>query len=247
MSAFAFGEMPKCVKKLWFVRHCEGEHNIEENFDLKDPSLTAKGINQANRIASDILLKEALGSDPKKRAQLIVSSPLRRCLQTALVAFDGQEIPIVPCEHIQESYAGFRPCDTGKPKSELEVEFRGTNVDFDKLPEWWYDIDPEVSKHEHTREPALRNRLIRFMQWINEREEDRIIIVGHKGVFRRMFPQPKYSLFKNGEVRLYPIDFSKPLTFPITVHSLQTKCIKVQASRKESIPSPEKTLSIKVN
>mmetsp|Transcript_18517 Transcript_18517/g.22661 ORF Transcript_18517/g.22661 Transcript_18517/m.22661 type:complete len:256 (+) Transcript_18517:511-1278(+) len=205
------------VKKLYFVRHCQGEHNIDDNFDLKDPELTAEGMRQAETISSDPLMKSVLGSDPTVRAEVIVSSPLTRCLQTAVAAFDGYNIPIVPCAHIQESYAGLRPCDTGKPKSELEIEFKDAYIDFSELDESWYDIDPEISRHEETREPFLRKRLLQFMEWLREREEERIVIVGHKGVFRRMFPMPEYPLFKNGEVRMYPIDFTNKITWPIQV------------------------------
>jgi broad specificity phosphatase PhoE len=142
---------------------------------------------------------------------------LRRCLQTSIAAFEGNGIPIVPCDLIQESYAGYRPCDTGKPKSELEREFKGIDIDFDELDEDWYDIDPKISEREDTREPALRARLIQFLRWVDSRPEERIIVVGHKGIFRRMFPLPDYPIFKNAEVRLYPIDFNKPLTFPVTL------------------------------
>merc|ERR1712218_448915 len=96
-----------------------------------------------------------------------------------------------------------------------EMDFKDELIDFSSLAEEWYDIDPEISRYEETREPGLRKRLIQFMHWIRDRPEDRIIIVGHKGVFRRMFPMPEYPLFKNAEVRLYPVDCNN-ITFPVT-------------------------------
>mmetsp|Transcript_12525 Transcript_12525/g.14379 ORF Transcript_12525/g.14379 Transcript_12525/m.14379 type:complete len:243 (-) Transcript_12525:203-931(-) len=233
------------VKKLWFVRHCQGLHNIDDDFDIKDPHLTEKGRKNAATISNDAILREPLGSDQSKRAQLIVTSPLTRCIETAVIAFSDYDIPIVPCDLVQESYAGFRPCDTGKPKSDLEVDFGDTNVDFTDLAEDWFDIDPEISRYDHIREPALKKRLKEFIKWLDEREEERIIIVGHKGVFRRMFPMPHYPLFKNGEVRLYPIDFNQTIDFPIKLASM-TRFKKTTDSFRKKV-APEEIIPIKVS
>jgi broad specificity phosphatase PhoE len=85
---------------LVLIRHAEAEHNATgmilrssnknidselylENWDLLDPSLTERGIEQC-RLLQDHLRKQTVA----KNIEYIVTSPLRRTLQTTLVGLD---------------------------------------------------------------------------------------------------------------------------------------------------------------
>ena len=58
-----------CNKKIVFVRHGEGFHNIGINVEI-DPILTENGINQAKKL--------------KLKGDIILSSPLDRALETTI-------------------------------------------------------------------------------------------------------------------------------------------------------------------
>jgi broad specificity phosphatase PhoE len=85
---------------LVLIRHAEAEHNATgmilrssnknidselylENWDLLDPLLTERGIEQS-RLLQDHLRKQTVA----KNIEYIVTSPLRRTLQTTLVGLD---------------------------------------------------------------------------------------------------------------------------------------------------------------
>ena len=74
------------TKTIHFFRHAQAEHNIWSEHDpvgqeIRDTSLTPHGIEQAKEILTTAAVTNF------KRPTLLISSPLRRCLQTALYAF----------------------------------------------------------------------------------------------------------------------------------------------------------------
>jgi broad specificity phosphatase PhoE len=209
-----------CNKQVWFVRHGEAEHNISDDFDCPDPALTETGKQQAHKVSRDTEsgLRYALyNKDKHNRPQLIITSPLRRTIQTTIAAFGDlrPSIPIICHPDIQETHAGERPCDTGTPTTGLIEEFGGGLIDFSSLQENWWDLDGI----EDGTEWALSKRFDRFTSWLSKRPEDRIIIVAHKGVFKRMHRR----VFKNCEVRKYIldgttwVDLNHPLSLEATV------------------------------
>lgn len=74
------------TKRVHFFRHAQAQHNLcsEHNpvpLNVRDTSLTAHGLEQAKEILASPVIQNF------QRPTLIISSPLRRCLQTALYAF----------------------------------------------------------------------------------------------------------------------------------------------------------------
>jgi broad specificity phosphatase PhoE len=74
------------VKTVHFFRHAQAQHNYSAEYnpepaDVRDTSLTAHGIEQAKAILTSAAVTNF------KRPTLLISSPLRRCLQTALYGF----------------------------------------------------------------------------------------------------------------------------------------------------------------
>lgn len=70
--------------ELLFIRHAQGEHtlNLPNSLYTKKPSLTDKGITQARSLIEEF---------PLLNTDIIVSSPLRRTLQTALLWSEGYD------------------------------------------------------------------------------------------------------------------------------------------------------------
>jgi hypothetical protein len=74
------------TKRVHFFRHAQAQHNLcsEHNpvpLNVRDTSLTPHGLEQANQILTSPVIQNF------QQPTLIISSPLRRCLQTALYAF----------------------------------------------------------------------------------------------------------------------------------------------------------------
>jgi len=177
------------MKTIWFVRHGQAEHNVlyesgqaEACKALLDPVLTDLGRQQASMVAQDQLVKSLL-SIPENAPgclELVVSSPLRRTVQTALGAVKpwiesvaGRRVLLNA--DLQET--GDVRCDTGSPLEELKEYFKddGGLLNFDELWAGWHLKQGEFVDTG----PALRNRLQRFTAWLLARPEKHILVVAH--------------------------------------------------------------------
>lgn len=116
------------------VRHAQGAHNLSHaNHSMADPELTPLGEVQCARLCS--LLSE---KQKHEKIGLIVSSPLRRAIQTALVAFKplidrGYKVLALP--GIQE--VSDLPCDTGSDLALIQAEFEKMPVDWSMVEPGW--------------------------------------------------------------------------------------------------------------
>jgi broad specificity phosphatase PhoE len=100
---------------------------------MADPELTPLGEVQCARLCS--LLSE---KQKHEKIGLIVSSPLRRAIQTALVAFKplidrGYKVLALP--GIQE--VSDLPCDTGSDLALIQAEFEKMPVDWSMVEPGW--------------------------------------------------------------------------------------------------------------
>lgn len=111
---------------IHLVRHGQGLHNLSyANLHLPDPGLTPLGEEQARGLISRFL--------GLANVQLIVSSPLRRTIQTALLAFPLQLVLAWP--EVQE--ASGLIYDTGSDLSVIKAEFEQKPVDFNLVTPGW--------------------------------------------------------------------------------------------------------------
>ncbi|KAF4995258.1 hypothetical protein FGRMN_5223 [Fusarium graminum] len=113
------------------VRHGQGVHNLSHaNHHLPDPELTPLGEEQARALCTRF--------PELANVQLIVASPLRRTIQTALLAFPsqlGSGLQVLALPEIQE--ASNLLCDTGSDLSAIKAEFEKLPVDFSLVePDW---------------------------------------------------------------------------------------------------------------
>jgi broad specificity phosphatase PhoE len=130
------------VGKFSLIRHAEGLHNVHNNFNLPDPALTENGMDQAEELGRTFPFPSSVG--------VVITSPLRRTIQTTLLAFPnilderyyaessgkgvrgGADLILEP--DLQET--SDLPCNTGSSPHELKSWFPDLN--FDSLPEKWY-------------------------------------------------------------------------------------------------------------
>ena len=115
----------KHFKKLHCIRHGEGWHNVNFNlygknayYDInkQDPSLTDLGIKQAEELGKKWVEKENI--------ELIVTSPLTRCIETMNHIFKDTNIPIVCIESIREYPASLQYSNKRKKESELKEKYK---------------------------------------------------------------------------------------------------------------------------
>ncbi|KAH8696896.1 histidine phosphatase superfamily [Phaeosphaeriaceae sp. PMI808] len=176
---------------IHLVRHAESEHNISKEFSQLDPPLTTIGHAQAAQLVSTFPHPE--------RIAVIISSPLRRAIQTSLAAFpqvlnkryfdpnsglgaeNGVELILEP--DLQERSA--LPCDTGSERYALEKQF--LNLDLERLGNDWptkaglyaADDDPVA-----LRAARARKKLEELSATLAGNERKDIVVVTH-GVFMK--------------------------------------------------------------
>ncbi|KAF2719226.1 phosphoglycerate mutase-like protein [Polychaeton citri CBS 116435] len=154
------------------VRHAEGFHNLcVENHQLKDPKLTPAGEEQCHQ------LQETFPSP--KDIDIIVASPLKRTLYTALIGFEPvlrkKGIKIIALPDLQET--SDLPCDCGSTVEELKREFANKPIDFSLLEPDWNSKQGRWS----TDKAAITGRARQARCWLRDRSEKNIVVVTHGG------------------------------------------------------------------
>lgn len=88
------------------------------------------------------------------------------------------------------------PCDTGSPKEALEAdpEFAGLNFDL---------LTPDWTSKQGIYDPAnVAERAKWVRRWLRDRNEDRIVVVAHGDILRRI-TRWDVTPWANAEVREY--------------------------------------------
>ncbi|KAI0506528.1 histidine phosphatase superfamily [Xylaria bambusicola] len=182
---------------ITIVRHAEARHNVEPNGDaLRDPHLTQKGEGQAKTLQSTF--------PHMSRIKGVISSPMRRAVQTALLGFGpaiqkgNMKVILIP--ELQESSA--RPSDTGSPAEVLQAEF-GNVLDTQFLFDGWEYKDASTTYGGRDQaKVAERARLSRvYIRSVAKTlsNDDHLVVVAHSGFIRHLIQgAPKFG---NAEFR----------------------------------------------
>ncbi|KAH8687992.1 histidine phosphatase superfamily [Tricladium varicosporioides] len=176
--------------RVHIVRHAESEHNITKDFTVRDPGLTPLGRQQSTKLSETFPHSNSIG--------LILTSPLRRTVETTLLAFPhildkkyyppssglgvegGAELLLEP--DLQERSA--LPCDTGSNADITEALFPGLN--FRQLGVRWLEKTGTFGADDE----AVKDRAERVVERLQERVrtlngEKRDIVVLTHGVFMK--------------------------------------------------------------
>ncbi|KAM0204748.1 hypothetical protein ACHAQI_009922 [Fusarium lateritium] len=151
------------------VRHGQGVHNLSHaNHHLPDPELTPLGEEQARNLCDRY---------PKlANVQLIVSSPLRRTLQTALLAFPSKlegGLQVLALPEMQE--ASNLICDTGRDLADVKADFEQLPVNFDVVETGWHIKEDKWAPVAS----SLLKRAQVARKWLSERPEAEIVVITH--------------------------------------------------------------------
>lgn len=191
--------------RIHLVRHAESVHNVDKDFSRRDPELTRLGSEQA-----EILCRTFPYSD---RVGLVVTSPLRRTIQTTLLAFanvldksyydegtgkgidGGAELVLDP--DLQERSS--LPCDTGSDRRALEIAF--PSLDFSTLQPGWlskegfYSADDNAVSH---RAAKVRGELRERITALKDGERRDTVVVTHGVFMKHLSGDPEIDLPKAG-------------------------------------------------
>lgn len=157
-------------KLLTLVRHGEAEHNIDRRHHLPDTHLTTRGESQCQTLCQRFPTSPAI--------DLLVSSPLRRTLETTLIGFAPQAaalgIEVVP--ELQECSA--MPCDTGSAVEVLQADERFRGIDFSRCVDGWNSNQGIWGADS----AALKERARLARNWLKGRDEPHVVAVLHGAV-----------------------------------------------------------------
>ncbi|RGP71762.1 histidine phosphatase clade-1 [Fusarium sporotrichioides] len=182
------------------VRHGQGVHNLSyANHDFPDPELTQLGEEQARALTTRF--------PELSNVELIVSSPLRRTIQTALLAFPSKleaGMQVLAFPEVQE--ASELICDTGSHLPDIKARFDGLPVDFSLVEPDWY-----VKGRWASTAASLLERAKQARSWLSERPEAEIVVISH-GCFLHFLTDdwvnavnPQATDWANAEVRSFTL------------------------------------------
>jgi broad specificity phosphatase PhoE len=176
---------------IHLMRHAESEHNVSKDFSHLDPPLTTLGYAQAAQLVSTFPYSD--------RIAVIITSPLRRAIQTSLTGFrhvldkryfdqasgfgveHGIALTLEP--GLQERSA--MPCDTGSERCVLEKEF--LNLDLEHLSENWEAKAGQYAADDDSvtlRAAKMRETIKQLTVALRGNEKRDIVVVTH-GVFMK--------------------------------------------------------------
>ena len=155
---------------------------------MHDPDLTPLGEEQCRQLAANFPYHSSI--------ELLVASPLRRTIYTALLTFD-QEIKhgmrVIALPIAQETSAV--PSDTGSDVDVLRKEMADKPVDLSLVHEGW---NSKTGKWAAEAE-ALERRARETRRWLKARPEKEIVLVTHGGFLHYLSEDWSDSGMFNGE------------------------------------------------
>tara|TARA_B100001142_G_C14330911_1_gene654074 strand:+ start:367 stop:948 length:582 start_codon:yes stop_codon:yes gene_type:complete len=117
---------------------------------------------------------------------LVVVSPLTRAIQTALIAFEGFDIPMICHPGLKEKGTKL-PENIRREKCEL-IRDKKLNQH-----EAFADIDFSLVLEEKVWSTSKKSKRVNFVhdsliEWLKRRKEERILLVTHYKVIKDLFP-----------------------------------------------------------
>mmetsp|Transcript_8402 Transcript_8402/g.26734 ORF Transcript_8402/g.26734 Transcript_8402/m.26734 type:complete len:442 (+) Transcript_8402:128-1453(+) len=179
-------ELEKCAgrpakdgeKIVYFMRSFAGDGPGES-----DPPLKPKDHKQALSIKNHPLFRKAFGDEDDRRAEVIYMPPTTRALQSAVLAFGTENVPIKIDLRLKDR--------TNKiDKAHFETAIRNLTDSGFISPDMAKDVifqyrDMHKDMQGHNWESELGSndeRIQEFYQMLLERPEKRVVVIGHKNV-----------------------------------------------------------------
>ena len=193
------------TKSLYCIRHGLSLHNILYNRhgsktfydkDYVDTMLLPEGRQQAQTLGKTW--------NEINNIELVIVSPLKRTLETAVNIFETIDVPIIALEMCREFPMGLHTCNKRSNKEELELLYPQVNFDniLSQKDNLWDD------KQEESID-SLNSRIALFTEYIKNRSETKIAFVNHAAFIGQM-KDKHIKYLDNGDNELkhcYPYKF----------------------------------------
>ena len=192
-------------KNIYFIRHAESEHNVLESkygfyeldkWNIHDPKLTERGIEQTNSIKKKL-------TEKKIHFDSVFISPLTRAVQTYfLIEKDlNSDAKIIITDFAREVVSKCLDKNKGKELSKLKEEYKNSKLDFQFMTKeyWWFDLGEKIDDEQEGKE-RFTLRLKLFALWLALRPEENILIISHSHVFVNM--QDSHGIYNADMVRM---------------------------------------------
>jgi len=193
-----------------------------------DPPLIPHGTNQASQVALKIQQYLAAMNGGRTDVELVICSPLRRCLQTASLAFPPQQKtsgaaattspPVMPAEPsdpgkrrprmllnelVREACGSHYP-DKRRDRCDIAAEFPWV-----QLPED-FAVDPYWRPDARESQAHLTGRIVAFFQWLASNVREELVgIVSHGVWIETCLMHFCPEVLENGKKRVYNCDSFK--------------------------------------
>ena len=155
--------------RVYLLRHGESEANASRK-DVPDALLTSHGRAQAAAWK---------GSIGRFGVECVIISPLRRAIETALIAFDGVDIPLEICRHARELWWDEQANTPSLPEVIYKL--------LDDLPRGGDVFGVEQALDESVHVPHSESASIEAMrQALSARTEACVAVVCHWGVINAL-------------------------------------------------------------
>lgn len=158
---------------LHCIRHAQGYHNLAKENEEKfhDPDLTDRGRKQCERLRDRFPYHDQI--------DCIVSSPIRRTIQTALIglepAIKSKGLKLLLAPRAQET--SDKPSDTGSDLKDLHDEYTDVLDDRRMVDEW------NSNKGEWKMDTeSVEQHVIELRRWLCQSEYEHVALVAHGGV-----------------------------------------------------------------
>ncbi|OJJ98992.1 hypothetical protein ASPACDRAFT_44621 [Aspergillus aculeatus ATCC 16872] len=182
---------------IHLVRHAEGLHNLRQDYEIHDAPLSERGFNEADLLGQKLIYRYS------DRVGTIMSSPLRRSIQTSLTAFRQILNPVqYPANTGVGAKSGLMlmldprlrefsgpPCNTGSSVSELMLQFPALDQ-LQQLNPTWFNSPGHNQPSAELRQEIL-GRLEQMQTDLHRGfDPDRtdIVVVTHDGIIRTLAP-----------------------------------------------------------
>ncbi|CAH0050560.1 unnamed protein product [Clonostachys solani] len=189
---------------LILVRHAQAIHNLKQDSSIHDPSLSDLGILQCARLEAH--LKTELPAEMVENIGLILVSPMRRTIQTALRSMDWllhKGVPIQASAGWQEN--SDHPCDTGTPISTLKEEF--PQIDYSSLDPVFPEKNSQAADRYRYNRQAILARAQTCLGELYSLQAKAVIVVSHSGFLRQGVTG---CWFDNADYRIFDIHKDQP-------------------------------------
>ena len=192
-------------KNIYFIRHAEAEHNVLESkyghlgyekWNIHDPKLTERGIEQTNNIKKKL-------NENKIHFDSIFISPLTRAIQTYFLIENNinNDAKIIITDFAREVVSLGLDKNKGKQLSLLKEEYKNKKFDFQYMTKeyWWFDLGKKI-KDESEGYDKFQLRIKLFILWLAFRNDENMLIISHSHVFVNM--QNSFGIHNADMVRL---------------------------------------------